>query len=114
MGNLIAKTLAGGALAIGLAAAGSSSAAADMLLGGPAIEIDVYNSVLAATLPPSVAIDVRISGRLIHLDPYNASLAAAVAPSIRTIALDDLYASYAFAPSAAGARLWEGPVQFDK
>jgi len=114
MGNLIAKTLVGGGLAIGLAAAVASSAAADMLLGSPAIEIDAYNTVLAATRPPSVAIETRVSGRLVHLDPYNATLAAAVAPSIRAIALDDLYASYAFAPSAAGARQWEGPVRFDK
>ena len=114
MGNLIAKMLAGGALAIGLAAAVASSAAADTLWGGPAIELDAYNTVLAATLPSSIAIETRISGRLIHLDPYNAALAAAVAPSIRAIALDDLYASYAFAPSAAGARQWEGPVRFDK
>lgn len=114
MRNLIARTLAGGALAIGLGAAVAPSATADMLSGSPAIEIDAYNTVLAATLPPSVAIDIRVSGRLIHLDPYNATLAAAVAPSIRTIALDDLYASYAFAPGAAGARQWEGPVRFDK
>jgi hypothetical protein len=115
MANIVAKTLVSGALAAALAAAVPSSAVADHpQFSAPPIHVDPYNTMLAATVPPSVAVDVRFSGRMVYLDPYNATLAAAMLSSVRTVALDDLYSSYAFAPGSGGPRLWEGPVAFDK
>ena len=112
MANIFAKTLVSGALAAGLAAAVPSSAmAGHPQFSGPPIHVDPYNTMLAAAVPPSVAVDFRFTGRLLYLDPYNATLAAAILSSVRTVALDDLYTSYAFAPGAGGPRLWEG---FDK
>ena len=115
MANIVAKALISGALAATLAAAVPSSAVADYpAFSGPPVQVDPYNGMLAAAVPPSMTVDVRFSGRLVHLDPYNATLAAAVLSSVRTVALDDLYSSYAFAPGVGGPRLWEGPISFDK
>jgi hypothetical protein len=115
MANIVAKTLVSGALAAGLAAALPSSAMADHpQLSGAPINVDPYNTMLAATVPPSAAFDVRFSGRLIYLDPYNASLAAGILSSVRTVVLDGLYTSYAFAPGSGGPRLWEGPIPFGR
>jgi len=112
MANIVAKTLVSGALAAGLAAAAPSSAMADHpQFSGPAIHVDPYNTMLAAAVPPAAAIDVRFTGRLLYLDAYNATLAAAILSSVRTVGLDELYSSYAFAPGSGGPRLWEG---FDK
>jgi hypothetical protein len=113
--NIIAKTLVCGALAATLAAAVPSSAVADYPeLSGSPVTVDPFNEMLAAMVPPSVAVDVRFSGRLVYLDPYNATLAAAVLSSVRTVAVDDLYSSYAFAPGYGGPRLWEGPISLNK
>jgi hypothetical protein len=114
MANIVAKTLVSGAFAAGLAAAVASSAMADHpQFSGPPIHVDPYNTLLAAAVPPSIAVDVRFTGRLLYLDAYNATLAAIVS-SVRTVALDDLYTSYAFEPSSAGPRLWEGATPFVK
>jgi len=113
--NIVAKTLACGALAAALAAAAPSSAVADYAeFSGPPVNVDPYNEMLAATMPSSVGVDFRFSGRLVHLDPYNATLAAAVLSSVRTVAVDDLYNSYAFAPGYDGPRLWENSIPFAK
>jgi hypothetical protein len=113
--NIVAKTLVCGALAATLAAAAPSSAVADYAeFSGPPVNVDPYNEMLAATMPPSMTVDVRFSGRLVRLDPYNATLAAAVLSSVRTVAVDDLYNSYAFAPGYDGPRLWENSIPFAK
>jgi hypothetical protein len=113
--NIVAKTLVSGALAATLAAAVPSSAGANYPeFSGPSVDLDPYNEMLATTVPPSVAVDVRFSGRLIYLDPYNATLAAAALSSVGTVAVDDLYNSYAFAPGYDGPRLWEGPISINK
>ena len=115
MANIVGKTMAYGAVAATLATAVSSSAfAVDPEFSGPPVYGDPYNAMLAATVPPSEALDVRFSGRLVYLDPYNATLAAGVLSSIRTVAVEDLSTSYAFAPDYQGPRLWEGPISFGK
>jgi hypothetical protein len=113
MANIVGKTMVFGALATTLAAS-SPALAVDSDFSGPPIAGDPYNAMLAATVPPSVVVDVQFTGRLLYLDPYNATLATAVAPSIRTVAVEDLLTSYAFAPDYQGPRLWEGPISFDK
>jgi hypothetical protein len=113
MANIVGKTMVWGALATTLAAS-SAAFAVDSEFSGPPVTSDPYNAMLAATAPPSVVVDVQFTGRLLYLDPYNATLAAAVVPSIRTVAVEDLLTSYAFAPDYQGPRLWEGPISFDK
>ena len=107
MANIVAKSLVCGGLAAILAAAVPSSALADYAdFGGPPVTGDPYNEMLAATMP-AAGFDVRFSGGLMRLDPYNATLAAAVLPSLQSVTVEDLYASYAFAPEYDGPRVWE-------
>src|ERR1700730_10583470 len=106
--NIVAKMLVCGALAATLAAAAPSSAVADYAeFSGPPANVDPYNEMLAATKPPSITVDGGVSGRLLGLDRYNAPLSASVLLSVRTVAVDDLYNSYAFAPGYDCPRLWE-------
>ena len=112
MTKIVAKTLLGGVLAAGLAAAVPSSAVAGYAqLSGPAILIDAYNTMLSAMLPSASVLDGRFGGRPLSLDPYNAVLGAALVPAAG-LALGDLYASYAFAPAFSGPPTWEGPAPF--
>jgi hypothetical protein len=115
MANIVGKAMVCGVVAATLVAAMSPAAfAVDPEFSGPVVYGDPYNAMLAATVPPSEAVDVRFSGRLVYLDPYNATLAATVLSSIRTVAVEDLSTSYAFAPDFQGPRLWEGPTSFGK
>jgi hypothetical protein len=88
--NFAAQALVGGALALMPAAAAPAWADDDLGFGGPAVQVDAYNEMLAV---PISALDVRFSGPLVHFDPYNAILAAAVL----SVSAADLYARYAFA-----------------
>jgi len=112
--NLVAKTLVCGGVAAMLAAAVPSLALAGYSeFGGPPVNGDRYNEILAATMPAMTA-DVRFSGRMLRLDPYNATLVAAVLSSVRTVAIEDLYQSYAFAPEYDGPRIWESSTPLEK
>ena len=114
MANLVAKTLVCGGLAAMLTAAVPSLAVADYPeFGGPPVNGDPYNEILAATMPAMTA-DARFSGRMLRLDPYNATLAAAVFSSVRMVAVEDLYQSYAFTPEYDGPRVWESSTPLEK
>ena len=136
--NIIGKTVVGGVFAATLTAALPCSAQTTTVylhFGAPAVaadpynaliaavsaglasgaftggSIDPYNAILAAVGLSSVeiaAIEVRFSGPMIYVDPYNTLLSTAVPPSIQTVAIDNPYASFAFAPGYLGPRVWEG------
>jgi hypothetical protein len=57
---------------------------------------------------------VRFSGRLVRLDPYNATLMATASSSVQTVAVEDLYRSYAFAPGNDSPRVWESTTPLEK
>src|SRR5262249_1150330 len=107
--------LACGGLAATLAGAVPSSVLADYAdLSGPPVNGDPYNEALAATMPATMTVDVRFSGRLVRLDPYNATLMATALSSVQTVAVEDLYRSYAFAPDTDSPRVWESTTPLEK
>jgi hypothetical protein len=111
---MVAKMLVCGGLAATLAAAAPFSAMAGHAdFNGPPVVSDAYNDILAASIP-TMPLDLRFSGRLVRLDPYNATLAAAAVSLVQTVALEDLYKSYAFAPSFEGPRVWESSTPLQK
>jgi hypothetical protein len=117
--NIVGKTVVSGALAATLAALMPSSAVAVYpQFSGPPVYVDPYNAMLGGATPTSiqtVAVDATFSGPPVYVDPYNVILGGATVPSsAQTVAVDDLYNSYAFAPGYRAPRLWEGPISFDK
>jgi len=112
--NLVAKMLVCGGLAATLAGAVPSSVLADYAdFNGPPVNSDPYNEMLAATMP-DMTVDVRFSGRLVRLDPYNATLMATAFSAVQTVAVEDLYRSYAFAPDNDSPRVWENTTPLQK
>jgi hypothetical protein len=112
--NLVAKMLVCGGLAATLAGAVPSSVLADYAdFSGPPVNGDPYNEMLAATTP-AMTVDMRFSGRLVRLDPYNATLMATGFSAVQTVAVEDLYRSYAFAPDNDSPRVWENTTPLQK
>jgi hypothetical protein len=130
VGNMLGKTVLGGAVAATLA--GFTPVSAETVIaypqfGGAPVQLDPYNESLAVLPAPADCrlwrscvgsleqIDTvyqRFGGPPVFIDAYNETLTTAARNVIEAAA--DPKASYALAPGYTGQRVWEGLITPDE